>query len=130
MIAPLPTICLSRFRRRPRRKSVKTLTTIDERADKAQIVGTTKRGLPQSNFATTFVTHSAPLGSHKGMKAVIARLDSDADPQDCSIVGCSQPAVFQTVKLRANGSEKQAFLCDDHGQEYAMRGQLVISQNV
>ena len=79
---------------------------------------------------TTSETRTGPSGSHKHMNAAIARLDSDADPQDCNIVGCSQPAVFQTIKLRANGSEKQAFFCDDHGQEYAMRGHLVISQNV
>ena len=63
------------------------------------------------------------------MKA-IARLDSDADPQDCNIIGCSKPAVFQTLNLKDDGSEKEQFLCEVHGQEYAMRGHLVISENV
>ena len=64
------------------------------------------------------------------MKAVIARLDFDADPQICNIVGCSKLAVFQSVKLKDDGSEKEEFFCEDHGEEYAMRGHLVISENV
>ena len=64
------------------------------------------------------------------MNAVIARLGSDADPQGCNIVGCSNPAVFQSVKLKDDGSEKKEFFGEDHGQEYAMRGHLVISENV
>lgn len=64
------------------------------------------------------------------MEAVIARLDPDADSRVCGIESCSKPAAFQTVKLKDDGSEKEDFFCEEHGQEYAIRGHLVISENV
>jgi len=66
----------------------------------------------------------------KAMEAVIARLDPHANPQICRIEGCSKPAMFQAVKLKDDGSEKEEFFCGEHGQEYAIRGHLVISENV
>ena len=53
------------------------------------------------------------------MEAMIARLDADADPQVCGIEECSKPAVFQAVKLKDDGSEKEEFFCEGHGHEYA-----------
>jgi len=32
-----------------------------------------------------------------------------------------RPAVFQAVKLKDDGSEKEEFFCEEHGQEYAIR---------
>jgi len=63
------------------------------------------------------------------MEAVIARLSPDADPQTCQMEGCQQPAAFQVVKMKDDGSEKEQFFCEQHGQKYAARGHLVISQN-
>jgi len=33
--------------------------------------------------------------------------------------------MFQAVKLKDDGSEKEEFFCEEHGQEYAARGHLV-----
>lgn len=63
------------------------------------------------------------------MEVVMARLDPDADPQTCKIDACPKPAVFQVIKLKQDGSEKEEFFCEAHGQEYALRGHLVISEN-
>lgn len=63
------------------------------------------------------------------MEAVIARLDPDADPHVCRIEECVKPAAFQVVKRKDNGSEKEEFFCNEHGEEYAIRGHLVISEN-
>jgi hypothetical protein len=38
--------------------------------------------------------------------------------------------MFQAVKLKDDGSEKEEFFCGEHGQEYAIRGHLLISENV
>jgi hypothetical protein len=38
--------------------------------------------------------------------------------------------MFRAVKLKDDGSEKEEIFCEDHGQEYAVRGHLVISENV
>ena len=54
------------------------------------------------------------------MEAVIARLDPGFDPQVCQIEGRSKAAVFQTVKLKHDGSEKEESFCDAHGQDYAV----------
>ena len=64
------------------------------------------------------------------MEVVIARLDPDADPRVCVIEGCSNAAAFQAAKLRDDGSEEEEFFCEAHGQEYAIRGHLVISNNL
>ena len=64
------------------------------------------------------------------MEAVLGRLTPDADPENCHIEGCSNPAVFELVKMRDDGSEEEEFFCEEHGQELAMRGHLVISDNV
>lgn len=63
------------------------------------------------------------------MEAVMARLAADADPETCAIGGCSQEAAFQLIKMRDDGSEVEEFFCESHGQEYAIRGHLVISEN-
>jgi hypothetical protein len=64
------------------------------------------------------------------MEAVMARLTPDADAEACRIEGCSKEAAFQVIKMRDDGSPQQEFFCEKHGQEYAMRGHLVISENV
>jgi hypothetical protein len=63
------------------------------------------------------------------METVIARLYPDSDPQVCGIQGCSKPAEFQSLKLNDDDSEKEEFFCERHGQEYALRGHLVISED-
>jgi len=62
------------------------------------------------------------------MEAVMARLAPDADPETCGIEGCEKQAAFQVIKMKDNGSEVEEFFCESHGQEYAIRGHLVISE--
>ncbi len=59
----------------------------------------------------------------------MTRIAPDADPEQCGIEGCSKSAVYEVVKLKDDGSEKEEFFCEEHGQEYAVRGHLVISDN-
>lgn len=63
------------------------------------------------------------------MEAVMARLAADTDPETCGIEGCDKQAAFQVIKMKNNGSEVEQFFCESHGQEYAVRGHLVISEN-
>lgn len=63
------------------------------------------------------------------MEAVMARLEPDADSQTCVIEGCGEQAAFQVIKMKDDGSETEEFFCESHGQEYAVRGHLVISEN-
>lgn len=63
------------------------------------------------------------------MEAVMARLAADADPEVCGIQDCEKQAAFQVIKMRDDGSETEEFFCEAHGQEYALRGHLVISEN-
>lgn len=59
----------------------------------------------------------------------MARLAADADPQTCRIEGCGKPAAFQVIKIKDDDSEVEKFFCEDHGQEYALRGHLVITES-
>jgi hypothetical protein len=61
------------------------------------------------------------------MEAVIARLAADDDPRDCRIAGCTQAAAFQAVKHKDNGAQTEEFFCESHGQQFAERAHLVIS---
>ena len=63
------------------------------------------------------------------MEAVIARIAADEDIRSCSIEGCSEDAAYHVVKIKDDNSEEEKFFCESHGQEYAIRGHLVISEN-
>jgi len=58
----------------------------------------------------------------------MARLAPDADPETCRVQACGKEAAFQMIKMRDDGSEVEEFFCESHGQEFAVRGHLVISE--
>ena len=60
----------------------------------------------------------------------MARLTPRDDEKDCKIADCGKPAAFQLVKMKDDGSEAEAFFCEEHGQEYSLRGHLPISENI
>jgi hypothetical protein len=63
------------------------------------------------------------------MEAMIAPLTVDDDPHACGIRDCSHEATFRVVKLKNDGTEEEKFFCSVHGQQYAQRGHLAISEN-
>jgi hypothetical protein len=63
------------------------------------------------------------------MEAVIARIAAEEEARSCSIEGCLEDAAYHVVKINNDNSEEEKFFCESHGQEYAIRGHLVISEN-
>jgi hypothetical protein len=59
------------------------------------------------------------------MEAVIARIRAEEETGSCAIEGCSEDAAYHVVKIN-----DEKFFCESHGQEYAIRGHLVISENI
>ncbi|HWE49438.1 MAG TPA: hypothetical protein VG273_06595 [Bryobacteraceae bacterium] len=62
------------------------------------------------------------------MQAVITRTGSDDEIQSCGIAGCPDTVAYHLVKMRDDGSEEENFFCALHGEEYALRGHLTISE--
>jgi hypothetical protein len=64
------------------------------------------------------------------MQAVIAKIISGEEIESCAVAGCTRTAAYHLVKMRDDNSEEEAFFCAEHGEEYAERGRLAISNNV
>lgn len=63
-------------------------------------------------------------------EAVITPIAPEEEARICEIESCDKPAVYTVVKLPEAGAEKERFFCQEHGQEYASRAHLVISENI
>ena len=48
--------------------------------------------------------------------------------ESCGIAGCANAVAYHLVKIRDDQSEEEAFFCAPHGEEYATRGHLTISE--
>jgi hypothetical protein len=66
--------------------------------------------------------------SHTGMEAVITKVGPGNEIQSCGIAGCAKAVAYHLVKIRDNQSEEETFFCAAHGEEYATRGHLAISE--
>lgn len=64
------------------------------------------------------------------MQAVMTRIVPGDEIESCRIAGCAEQAAYHLVKLRDDNSEEETFFCSSHGDEYAARGHLTISENV
>jgi hypothetical protein len=64
------------------------------------------------------------------MQAVMTKVTAGDEIESCGIAGCNQPAVYHLVKMRDEKPEEETFFCSAHGEEYARRGHLAISENV
>ncbi len=62
------------------------------------------------------------------MQAVMTKLGPGDEIESCGIASCPDPVVYHLVKLRDDQSEEETFFCAAHGEEYAMRGHLTISE--
>ncbi len=89
-------------------------------------------GVSRNKGANNRSTYCAPKEVRAGMlrktmEAVITRLGPEAEPRTCAVQGCNLPGTIQVVKLSDDGTPKELCFCENHGQEYAARGHLVIS---
>ena len=64
------------------------------------------------------------------MQAVLARINPQESIESCGIAGCSESAALHLVKMRDDGTEEETFFCETHGDEYARRGHLPVTDTV
>jgi hypothetical protein len=62
------------------------------------------------------------------MQAVITKAGPGDEIESCGIAGCRESVAYHLVKLRDDQSEEETFFCAMHGEEYATRGHLTISE--
>ncbi len=63
------------------------------------------------------------------MQAVITKVIPGDEIESCGIAGCQEAVAYHLLKLRDDGSEEETRFCTTHGEEYARRGHLTISEN-
>jgi hypothetical protein len=64
------------------------------------------------------------------MEAVMTKAVPGDEIESCGIANCNQAVAYHLVKVRDDNSEEETFFCATHGEEYAKRGHLTISENV
>jgi hypothetical protein len=64
------------------------------------------------------------------MQAVMTKILPGVEIESCRIGNCRETAAYHFLKFRDDGSEEESFFCTAHGEEYAMRGHITISENI
>ena len=62
------------------------------------------------------------------MGTVITKAGPGDEIESCGITGCPDAVAYHLVKIRDDQSEEETFFCAAHGEEYATRGHLTISE--
>ena len=62
------------------------------------------------------------------MQAVMTKVVPGDEIESCGIAGCGEAVAYHLVKMRDDQSEEETFFCSEHGEEYAKRGHLTISE--
>jgi hypothetical protein len=62
------------------------------------------------------------------MQAVMTKVVPGDEIESCGITGCPESVAYHFVKIRDDQSEEETFFCSAHGEEYAKRSHITISE--